>query len=104
MRCTLCPDNKTLFSARNTTSNFKTHLDRVHKTLKLVAKESPQANLRGPKRKKVSDEQQSAEGSQSKKQCTLSNNNVPSTRLRNLLSQYVIEDMQPLSTVESSAF
>ena len=104
VRCTLCPGNKTLSSARNTTSNFKTHLDRVHKTLKLVAKESPQANLRGPKRKKVSDEQQSAEGSQSKKQCTLSNNNIPLTRLRNLLSQYVIEDMQPLSTVESPAF
>ena len=31
-------------------------------------------------------------------------NNVPSTRLCNVLSQYVIEDMQPLSTVESPAF
>ena len=29
---------------------------------------------------------------------------VPSTRLQNLLSEYVIEDMLPLSTVESAAF
>ena len=29
---------------------------------------------------------------------------VPSTRLRNLLSEYVIEDMLPVSTVESAAF
>ena len=29
---------------------------------------------------------------------------MPSTRLRNLLSEYVIEDVLPLSTVESAAF
>ena len=63
----------------------------------------PQANERGPKRKKVSDDQQ-PEASQAKKQCILSSNSVPSTRLCNLLSQYVIEDMLSLSTVESPAF
>ena len=42
--------------------------------------------------------------SQPKKQCTLVGMGVPSTRLRNLLSEYVIEDMLPLSTVESAAF
>ena len=68
----------------------------------LVAKEVPQANGKG-KRKKVSDDHHS-EASQPKKQCTLSSNSVPSTRLRNLLSEYVIEDMLPLSTVESPSF
>ena len=79
VRCTLCPPNKTLFSAQNTTSNFKTHLTRVHKNMVLVAKEVPQANGKG-KRKKVSDDHHS-EASQPKKQCTLSSNSVPLTRL-----------------------
>ena len=56
--CTSCPGNKTLFSARNTTSNFKTHLARVHQNMVLVAKEVVQANGKG-KRKKISDYQQS---------------------------------------------
>ena len=86
VHCTLCLGNKTLSSSRNTTSNFKTHLARVHKKAVLVVKEVPQANERRPKRKKVSDDQQ-PEASQAKKQCILSSNSVPSTRLHNLLSQ-----------------
>ena len=40
VRCTLCAPSsqKTLSSARNTTSNFKKHLDTVHKATKLVGK------------------------------------------------------------------
>ena len=53
MSCTLCPRSKTLFSAHNTTSNFKTHLSRVHKKVSLVAKEVPP--LSSGKRKKVDD-------------------------------------------------
>jgi len=35
----LCgPNQKTLSSACNTVSNFKTHLDTIHKTTKLVEK------------------------------------------------------------------
>ena len=56
------------------------------KKVVLVVKEVPQANERRPKRKKVSDDQQ-PEASQAKKQCILSSNSVPSTRLCNLLSQ-----------------
>ena len=81
MCCTLCPGTETLSSARNTTSNFKTHRARVHKHSVLVSKEVPQAIEKG-KRKKVSDDH--SEASQSKKQCTLSSNSVPSTRLHNL--------------------
>ena len=41
VRCMLCvpSSQKTLSSARNTTFNFKKHLDTVHKATKLVAKE-----------------------------------------------------------------
>ena len=39
VRCTLCGGSKTLSSARNTTSNFKKHLNAMHKNAKLVAKE-----------------------------------------------------------------
>ena len=46
-RCTLCsPSSKPLSCARNTTSNFKKHLDTVNKTVKLVA-----VILEGSKRK-----------------------------------------------------
>ena len=39
VRCTLCaPSQKTLSSARNTTSNFKKHLDTVHKATNLVGR------------------------------------------------------------------
>jgi len=41
VHCILCvpSSQKTLSSAHNTTSNFKKHLDTVHKATKLVAKE-----------------------------------------------------------------
>jgi len=93
--------NKTLSSACNTTSNFKTHLSRVHKKTPLVTKEVP-ALTRG--KRKRDDDQQPNETGPTKKQCTLSGNIAPSTRLRQLLSNYIIEDMLPLSTVESTGF
>ena len=102
VRCTLCPGNKTLSSARNTTSNFKKHLNTVHKHTVLVEKEVQGPNERG--KRKRPDDSEASEMSQPKKQCTLVGMGVPSTRLRNLLSEYVIEDMLPLSTVESAAF
>ena len=39
VHCTLCGGSKTLSSARNSTSNFKKHLNTMHKSIKLVAKE-----------------------------------------------------------------
>ena len=42
---------------------------------------------------------------QPKRQCTfLSKSTVSPTRLKTLISEYIIEDMLPLSTVESQAF
>ena len=34
----------------------------------------------------------------------LTRNSIPAQKMQSLLSEYIIEDMQPLSTVESPAF
>ena len=104
VRCTLCSGNKTLSCARNTTSNFKKHLSAVHKNAVLVAKEVEQPAKR--KRRRDTDDHDS--DSDPKRQCTLpavlNRNSISATKMRSLLSEYIIEDMQPLSTVESPAF
>ena len=66
VQCKLCaPSSKTLTSARNTTSNFKKHLNTVHKMTTLV----PITPDKTGKRKLDSvDEEQRI---QVKKQCTL---------------------------------
>ena len=108
-RCTLCaPCKKPLSSALNTTSNFKKHLETVHKSIKLVAKEpskpTTESGANG-KRKIDYDDIDDDEPNQPKRQCTLlSKGTVSPLRLRTLISEYIIEDMLPLSTVESQAF
>lgn len=96
VRCKLCGGSKTLSSARNTTSNFKKHLNTVHKNAKLVAKEVEKPG----KKRRISD----TDDTEPKRQCTLTRNQIPAQKMRSLLSEYIIEDMQPLSTVESPAF
>lgn len=104
VRCTLCSGNKTLSCARNTTSNFKKHLSAVHKNAVLVAKEVEQPEKR--KRRRNNDDHDN--DSDPKRQCTLpavlNRNSISATKMRSLLSEYIIEDMQPLTTVESPAF
>ena len=102
VRCILCGGGKTLSSARNTTSNFKKHLTAIHKNVKLVAKEVDKPETE--KRRQRSD----TDDSEPKRQCTLpdvlARNSIPAQKMRSLLSEYIIEDMQPLSTVESPSF
>ena len=97
VHCNLCGGSKTLSSARNSTSNFKKHLNTVHKSVKLVAREVEKPEK---KRRRSVD----TDDSELKRQCTLTRNSIPAQKMRCLLSKYVIEDMQPLSTVESPAF
>ena len=96
-RCTLCsPSSKPLSCARNTTSNFNKHLDTVHKTVKLVA-----FIPEGSKCKR------SVEGKvprSSKRQATLQEKAVLPAAIRGLVAQFIVNDMLPLSTVESPSF
>lgn len=104
VRCSLCVGNKTLSSAKNTTSNLRKHLNSVHKNAVLVAKEVPKPE----KRKRRNETDGDGNNGEPKKQCTLptvlNRHSIPANKLRSLLAEYVIEDMRPLSTVESPAF
>ena len=97
VRCTLCaPSQKTLSSARNTTSNFKKHLDTVHKATNLVGKEPAKE-----KRSTDSSEDDDGPPPRAKRQCTLlSKAAISPTKLKSLMSGYIVEDMLPLSTVD----
>ena len=98
--CTLCsPSSKPLSCARNTTSNFKKHLDLVHKTVNLVA--ILLEGVGGRKRKRPAGDNGD---SSSKKQATLDRKGVSSVEVRKLVTEYIIDDMLPLTTVESPAF
>ena len=99
VRCTLCaPSQKTLSSARNT-SNLKKHLDTIHKATNLVAKE-PAKEKRSRNSSKDDDGTPGA-----KRQCTLLNKpGISPTKLKSLMSEYIVEDMLPLSTADSPAF
>ena len=103
-RCKLCVGNKTLSFARNTTSNLKKHLENVHKNVKLESRQ-----VEGAKRKDKrprADNDDDSDNQPLKRQCTLPSmlKDISSTKLCNALAEYVIEDMQPLTTVESPAF
>ena len=104
VRCTLCVGNKTLSSAKNTTSNLKKHLNSVHKNTELVAKEVEKPE----KRKRRNETDGDCSNGELKRQCTLpavlNRHSIPASKLQSLLAEYVIEDMRPLSTVESPAF
>lgn len=99
-RCTLCsPSSKPLSCARNTTSNFKKHLDSVHKTVNLVAI-VPESGGGGKRKRPAGDNGDS----RCKRQATLDRRGVSSLEVRKLVLEYIIEDMLPLTTVESPAF
>ena len=98
--CTLCsPSSKPLCCARNTTSNFKKHLDSVHKMVNLVAI-LPESVGGGKQKRPAGDNGDSC----SKRQATLDRKGVSSVEVRKLVTEYIIDDMLPLTTVESPAF
>ena len=69
--CTLCaPSQKTLSTARNTTSNFKKHLDTIHKTTKLIEKD-PGSQKRLRDANSGGDRGDGTRTSQTKQQCTI---------------------------------
>jgi len=103
VHCTLCASNKTLSTAKNTTSNLKKHLKSMHKNSVLVAKE-----VERPDRKRRRDSDADLNDGGLKKQCTLptvvNKHSISADKMQSLLAEYVIDDIRPLSTVEFPAF
>ena len=73
-----------------------TYMDSVHKTVNLVAI-LPET----VKRKRSAEEDG---GNEAKRQATLDKRGVSSEEVRKLVMEYIIDDMLPLTTVESPAF
>ncbi len=91
VKCTLCPGRKLLSTACNTTSNLKKHLERQHGHIKLVAKQRSDMNEQPCKQLKLSFQQKVL---------------VPTSKseMNKLVASYIVEEMLPLSTVESLSF
>ena len=98
-RCTLCAGGRPreLSTAKNSTSNLKKHLERVHGNLKLVAKR-PLAS--GPLEDDGASELKQQKLDFSRPVVKM----LEPGEVRRLVAEYVVEDALPLSTVESPAF
>ena len=93
-RCILCSASaEPLCCARNTMSNFKKRLETVHKTTNLVA--ILPEGIAGTKRQRSAGDR---EDNDSKKQRTLDRRVVSSQEVRKVVTEYIIDDMLPLST------
>lgn len=97
VKCKLCAFPKELSTAFNSTSNLFKHLSRKHSTTKLVAKEDNDARV------------QEESGPTKPKQAKLdfssgSGGKVTSEQVKRGVAAYVVEEMLPLSTVESQSF
>lgn len=104
VKCNLCLGTKNLSTAANSNSNLAKHLGTQHAATKLVANakcsesgtgtdtDTDVASPRAPKQQRLSCSFQrgSATASQAK--------------VNQVIAGYVVEDMQPISTVESPAF
>uniref|UniRef100_A0A672HM29 BED-type domain-containing protein n=1 Tax=Salarias fasciatus TaxID=181472 RepID=A0A672HM29_SALFA len=97
VRCNLCLGTKTLSAAANSNSNLLKHLGTQHATTKLVAKASgsdtgtDDTSPRAPKQQRLSS---FLRGSATAIQA----------KVNQVIAGYIVEDMQPISTVESPAF
>ncbi|XP_035987101.1 uncharacterized protein LOC118560298 [Fundulus heteroclitus] len=92
VKCNLCVKPKELSTSRNSTSNLKKHLERCHATTTLSEKRKIAEDERDkPKQQKLNFSRPAI---------------IPlePREVRRLVAEYVVEDMLPLSTVESPAF
>ena len=100
--CTLgSPSSKPLSCARNMTSNIKKHLESVHKAVNLVA--SLPESVGGGKQKRPMAKGDNGDSS-CKRQATLDRKGASSVEVRKLVIEFIIDDMLPLTTLESPAF
>ncbi|KAL4008630.1 hypothetical protein ACER0C_002482 [Sarotherodon galilaeus] len=97
VNCTLCGGSKTSTS-KTSNSNLMKHLQKQHASTKLVEKE-PEGNVGNSssvdaipaKQRKLDFGQPAAQS-------------ITQPQLHRLIARYVVEDMKPISTVESHAF
>uniref|UniRef100_A0A3P9CJ84 BED-type domain-containing protein n=1 Tax=Maylandia zebra TaxID=106582 RepID=A0A3P9CJ84_9CICH len=98
VNCTLCGGSKTLSTSKTTNSNLMKHLQKQHASTNLVEKE-PEGNVGDSssvdaipaKQRKLDFGQPAAQS-------------ITQPQLHRLIARYVVEDMKPISTVESHAF
>uniref|UniRef100_A0A3P9CBE3 BED-type domain-containing protein n=1 Tax=Maylandia zebra TaxID=106582 RepID=A0A3P9CBE3_9CICH len=98
VNCTLCGGSKTLSTSKTSNSNLMKHLQKQHASTKLVEKE-PEGNVGDfssvdaipAKQRKLDFGQPAAQS-------------ITQPQLHRLIARYVVEDMKPISTVESHAF
>ncbi len=98
--CTLCPGKKTLSTSASSNSNLMKHLTSTHANMTLVA--AAAANLT-PSPNAASE----GNGATLLKQATLDfsgQQQMTKAELKTLIARYVVENMLPLSTVESESF
>lgn len=96
VRCKLCSSSKTLSTSKHSISNLSKHLSKIHSNVKLVG-ENPADNSSGcdarlPKQQKL--DFGVAVGSVA----------VCGDSLKRLVAGYIIEEMLPISTVDSPSF
>ncbi|KAL2101773.1 hypothetical protein ACEWY4_003534 [Coilia grayii] len=91
IRCTLCPGQKLLSTAVNTTSNLSKHLQRQHANTKLVAKDN---------RSDATVEFMPTPNKQQK----LDFHQVTKAESDRLVASFIVEKMLPVNTVESPSF
>lgn len=104
VRCELCGGTKTFSTAKNSTSNLLKHLKGQHTTVKLIKKvPSDETNA------STSTVESSASGcpsptKQQKLDFSRPTPTVSGEDLNKLVAGYIVEDMLPISTVDSPSF
>ncbi|KAI4806259.1 hypothetical protein KUCAC02_017092 [Chaenocephalus aceratus] len=88
VRCTLCPGQKLLSTAVNSTANLIKHLRGKHASMKLVAQDP-----------RINEDISSPSPKQLKLQFLLSKQ-----ELDKLVASFIVEEMLPINTVESPTF
>lgn len=95
--CTLCPATaKPLSTFFNTTSNLKKHLNNIHPTVSLIPVGYKEQEGGPPIPKKQKTLLQFSDHSRPK--------GISSDGLLRAIADYIVEDMEPISKVESPAF
>lgn len=110
VQCTLCRGTKRLSTSVVSNSNLLKHLSTSHAKTKLVAKSQDGSDINpnsGGADVSLGDTQQGDEGPMPSKQRKLDFSDrklVTQSELNKVIARYVVENMLPLSTVESDSF